>query len=203
MLLRALLYLFAFWRRLIALSWSGEYAPWSDHTSVRSAQSCTPFSIEAKVSVYDFSFTGLSDFSTLRISLRRESFITSSSVSSLPSKRSPIATSSASCTGASSDVTCVTLEDIVDLRFTHLQQFSQFFSWWLPFVFLFESHVSFVSLVVGANFVLRAGGLICLLCQRLKDGLANPPNGVRNEFETFVSSKRCAALIRPRLPLVD
>src|ERR1700761_367283 len=52
-------------------------------------------------------------------------------------------------------VTGIALENVVDLRLTHFQQLSQLFRTRLTLMFLLESHVGLVSLVVSANFVLR------------------------------------------------
>src|SRR5688572_18174221 len=82
-------------------------------------------------------------------------------------------------------VTCVALKDVIDLCLTHLKDLSKLFSTWLSFMFLFESHVCFVCLVVGSDLILRKTNQPALLCQCLEDRLTDPPYRIGDEFETF------------------
>jgi hypothetical protein len=69
------------------------------------------------------------------------------------------------------------------------------------FKFLLQLRESLVDLVQRSHLVQRQAHNAALLGQCLQNALADPPHGVADEFENpRVSSKRCAALIRPRFP---
>ena len=71
--------------------------------------------------------------------------------------------------------------------------------WW-TFELLFQTGKGLVDLVDRTNLVERKAHDAALLCQGLEDALTNPPTAYEMNLKPRVSSKRWAALIKPRLP---
>ncbi len=97
----------------------------------------------------------------------------------------------------------IALEDVIDLSFAHVEQFSQLLGGRFTLMLLLEGHVCLICLVVSANLVLRETNETTLFSQSLEDGLTDPPNSVRDEFEAFGFIETLCRLDQTKVTLVD
>src|SRR5690554_961344 len=77
--------------------------------------------------------------------------------------------------------------------FRKVQLIRNFSSRWDALKFLLEVNSSFFNLIDIANFVQRKSNNTRLLCNRLQNGLANPPYCIGNKFKTtgFIKAFCC------------
>ena len=92
---------------------------------------------------------------------------------------------------------------ILHLRLGNIEQRSDFISAGLALVLLLQIGVCLVDLVDGADLVQRQTNNTRLLGQRLQNGLTNPPNSVRDEFETTGLIETLRSLDQTEIALVD
>ena len=85
----------------------------------------------------------------------------------------------------------------------HVQRLRQFGCGWWALKLLLQARKRFVDFVDRANLVQRESNNSALLCQGLKNGLANPPNRVRDELETTGFVKPLCGLDEPQVAFVD
>src|SRR4051812_29467465 len=97
----------------------------------------------------------------------------------------------------------VTLENIIDFRLAHFQKLCKFFGRRLTLVLLFESHVSFIGLVIRADLILRQAHKSSLLGQRLQDRLTDPPYRIGNKLESLGLIKALCSFDQTEIAFVD